>query len=315
MSSVWVERYRPSKLEDLILNETNKHILESVYTKGFIPNITICSPTAGIGKTTIAKMLAKDFCDEDEILFINGSLDRNIDTIRNEMTDFVYKASFNSQRKVIIIDEADGINKIAQDSLRGFIEEWQKECSFILTCNDVSKIIPAIISRCPKMDLTVLPSDRKMIAEQIYNRCLHILRDNLIEFDEKAVKQVITNYFPDIRQIINVLQRLSLSGKVELQSLAKQDAIKTSSTFRELELAIVEKDWNKIRIWSHDNYNMDNIYNLIYDDIISKIDKDKVPDFIILTGEYVYRTSLTGYNEINLATYLTEIIQRFTLNG
>mgnify|MGYP003290440309 CR=1 FL=1 len=314
ISSVWVEKYRPKEIEDLILSDKNKKIIKACIDKQMIPNMTLHSPTAGVGKTSIAKMLGSKFCDEDEILFINGSLNRNIDTVRNEMTDFVYSATFSGNKKLIIIDEADGINKIAQDSLRGFIEEWSNECSFILTCNDISKIIPALISRCPKVNLTILPEDRKLIAGQIYNRCEHILRDNLIEFESDALKEIIKNYFPDIRQIINMLQRLSLSGKITLDMIKKQDSIKTSDVLRELEYAIIDKDWAKIRIWAHENYNMDNVYNIIYDLLIPKIDISTVPDFIIITGEYSYRSSLTGYSEINLASYLTEVTNRVKLN-
>lgn len=314
ISSVWVEKYRPQEIDDLILSDKNKKIIQACLDRKIIPNMTLHSPTAGVGKTSIAKMLGSKFCDEDEILFINGSLNRNIDTVRNEMTDFVYRATFSGAKKLIIIDEADGINKIAQDSLRGFIEEWSNECSFILTCNDISKIIPALISRCPKINLSITPDDRRTIASQIYNRCEHILRDNLIEFDPEALKEIIRNYFPDIRQTINMLQRLSLSGKITLDMVKKQDAIKTSEVLKELEYAIIDKDWAKIRIWAHDNYNMDNLYNVVYDLLIGKIDIETVPDFIITTGEYSYRASLSGYNEINLAAYLTEIANKVKLN-
>lgn len=313
-SSIWVEKYRPTKVSDFILNDRNRKILEACVNKHIIPNMTIHSPTAGSGKTSIAKMLGQMFCDEDEILFINGSLQRNIDTIRNEMTDFVYRPSLSGNKKLIIIDEADGINKIAQDSLRGFIEEWSKECSFILTCNDVSKIIPAIISRCPKVNLTVQPEDRKMIAKQIYDRCVHILRDNLIEFEEDAIKEIIKNFFPDIRQIINVLQRLSLNGKIEVSLIKNLDISKNTDEMNELKYALIDKDWNKIRIWVHDNYNQELIYNNIYDNLIGMIDKSCVPDFVLLTGEYSYRADNTGYQEINLISYLTEVLGKVKFN-
>ena len=314
ISSVWVEKYRPKCIDDLILSEKNRETIESYIEKKTIPNMTLFSPIAGVGKTSIAKMLGEMFCGNDEILFINGSLNRNIDTVRNEMTDFVYKPTMEGNKKLIIIDEADGINKIAQDSLRGFIEEWSNECSFILTCNDISKIIPALISRCPVMNLTVATGERKDIAMQIYNRCIHILRDNMIEFEETAVQEIIKGYFPDIRQIINVLQRVSLSGDVTSKIISKQDTIKTSSIFSKLLDIIVDKNWNDMRIWVHENYDIDNVYNQIYNNLITKIDISLLPDFIILTGEYSYRSNNTSYKEINLAAYITEIIKEIKLN-
>lgn len=314
LSSIWVEKYRPKTIEDLILSDKNKKLIKSFIDKKVIPNMTLFSSTAGVGKTSIARMLGEMFCDDSEILFINGSLNRNIDTVRNEMTDFMYKATMEGNKKLIIIDEADGINKIAQESLRGFIEKWSDECSFILTCNDITKIIPAIISRCPKVNLTVLPEDRKKIASQIYERCVHILRDNLIEFEPQGVQEIIKSYFPDIRQTINMLQRLSLSGKIDMNIIQKQDSIKTSQILIDMDNFILDKDWNKMRVWVHENYDIDNIYNVIYEHLISRIDISNVSSFIILTGEYSYRSSISNYKEINLSAYLTEIIKNVQLN-
>ena len=313
-NSVWVEKYRPKTVDDLVLNDRNKKFITMMVNQHIIPNMTLSSKINGVGKTSIAKMLANMFCEEDEILFINGSLNRNIDMVRNEMTDFVFRDNISGNKKVCIIDEADGITKQAQDSLRTFIEEWSNECSFIFTCNDVTKIIPAIQSRCPVVDLTIKPEDRKSIAKQIYDRCVHILRDNLIEFEDVALKKVIANYFPDIRQIINVLQRLSLSGHITLDMIENQEITKAEEFISELEVYIVDKDWAKLRSWAHDNYSNVNIYQNIYDNLIYKIDKECIPDFITLTGEYSYRASLTNYIEINLSSYLAELTKVVKIN-
>ena len=313
-SSVWVEKYRPTNLNEMILTEKNRKLLQSCIDKKTIPNLTIYSKEAGVGKTTIAKMLSNMFCDEEEILFINGSLNRNIDTIRNDMTDFVYKPTMSGNKKVIIIDEADGINPIAQNSLRGFIEEWSNECSFILTCNNVDKIIKPIISRCPKLNLSVTQENKKEIAKQVKDRCVHILRDNLIEFDETAIQEIIISYFPDIRQIINVLQRLSLQGEIKNNSLVKQDSILSNDSILDLENSIIDKDWNRMRIWAHSNVEVDNIYNILYENFVTKIDKKQIPEFIGIIGEYSYRSNLTMYKEINLTAFLTEFMEKFKFN-
>ena len=313
-SSIWVEKYRPQKIDDLVLSDKNKNLISTMINQHIIPNMTLSSKINGVGKTSIAKMLANMFCEKDEILFINGSLNRSIDMVRNEMTDFVYRENFAGNKKVCIIDEADGITKQAQDSLRTFIEEWSDECSFIFTCNDITKIIPAIQSRCPVIDLTIKPEDRKSVAKQIYDRCAHILRDNLIEFEDSALKKVISGHFPDIRQIINVLQRLSLSGKITLDMVENQEITKSQEFINELEVFIVDKDWAKIRGWAHDNYNNVNVYQDIYDALLYKIDKACIPDFITLTGEYSYRANNTNYLEINLAAYLAELCKVVQIN-
>lgn len=313
-SSVWVEKYRPKKVEDLILNDRNKGLIKKMVDRKTIPNMTLCSKVNGIGKTSIAKMLANIVAEPDEILFINGSLNRSIDMVRNEMSDFVFRDNLTGNKKVCIIDEADGITKQAQDSLRTFIEEWSDECSFIFTCNDITKIIPAIQSRCPVLDLTVKNEDRKVIAKQIYDRCVHILRDNLIEFDENALKKVVTNHFPDIRQTINVLQRLSLAGNITLDIIENQDISKTQDFISELEVYIVDKDWAKLRSWAHEYYNTGNIYQNIFDNLLYKIDKECIPTFITLTGEYSYRANNTNYLEINLSAYLAELCNVVKIN-
>lgn len=314
ISSVWVEKYRPTELKDFILSDKNRATIQGVLDKKQLTNMTLFSPTAGSGKTSLAKMLANTFCDKDEILFINGSLDRNIDTVRNEMSDFVYKPTISGNKKVIIIDEADGINKIAQESLRGFIEQYVDETSFILTCNDVTKIISPLISRCPVVNLSIQSSDRGMIAKQIYNRCTHILHDNLIDFEQEAVQDVIKNYFPDIRQTINILQRLSLSGKIEKNMIQRQDSLKASKLLVDLGDYIVDGDWTKIRGWTHDNYNVSNIYDLIYEYLITKIDKSTIGEFIVLIGEYSYRDSVTNYKEVNMSAFLAEVIKNVKFN-
>lgn len=306
-NSVWVEKYRPHNLSDLVISEKNRNILQGLINKKVIPNMTICSSEPGIGKTSIAKMLAEMFCEKEDILFINGSLNRNIDTIRNEMTDFMMRPS--ERNKFIILDEADGMSGLAQQALRNFIEEYSEFSTFILTCNNVTKIIEPILSRCAKFDLTIDDSTRQEIAVQMLNRCISILRNELIEFEEVAIKKLIKEHFPDMRLIISMLQRLSSQGGINSDNLNIQTSIKNVNELDVMLLGVKERDWNSLRIWAHNYANDNYIYNKIYDYLLPYIDPKLLDSFIILCGEYSYRSDLTQYKEINLSAFVAELIK------
>lgn len=311
-SSVWVEKYRPEKLDDLIISDKNRRILQSCIDKREIPNITIYGKQPGLGKTTIAKMFGKLFCEKDEVLFINGSLDRNIDTIRNEMLQFVMSASMTGNKKLIIIDEADGLNKAStQNALRGFIEEYSNACSFILTCNNVSNIIQPLLSRCKKFSINVNQEDRGSIAKQIFEKVKHILHENLIEYEDNAIKQIIAEHFPDIREIINTIQLYAKFGKITDDLLIKQSNQISEDYLVDIGTYLIDKNWQQLRIWSHTYYDENSIFEKLYDYIITIVNKDKIAEFITLSGEYSYRDSITKSKEINLAAYLTEITNLF----
>lgn len=307
-SSVWVEKYRPEKLDDLIISDKNRAILQSCIDKREIPNITIHGKQPGLGKTTIARMFGKLFCEPDEILFINGSLDRNIDTIRNEMLQHVMSASMTGNKKLIIIDEADGLNKTStQQALRGFIEEYSNVCSFILTCNNVANIIQPLLSRCKKFSIEVNQEDRASIAKQIYERVKRILHENLVEYEDTAIKRIIAEHFPDIREIINTIQLYSRFGKITEDLLVSQPNQITEDYLVDLGTYLVDKNWHQIRLWAHSYYDDNSIFEKLYDYLFTIIDKNRLTEFITISGEYSYRDALTKSREINLAAYLTEV--------
>lgn len=214
---LWVEKYRPNQVEDCILPDSIKSTFQEFVNRKEIPNLLL-SGTAGVGKTTIAKSLCQEIgCD---YIVINGSDESGIDVLRNKIKNYASSISFSGGRKVIIIDEADYLNpNSTQPALRGAIEEFASNCSFIFTCNYKNRIISPIHSRCSVIDFKINGSKAKM-ASQFFKRVEWILEQENIEYDKEVVAAVITKYFPDNRRVLNELQRYSISGVIDKGILA-----------------------------------------------------------------------------------------------
>lgn len=298
---LWVEKYRPRKIDDCILPDSIKATFKEFVAKGEIPNMLLCGG-AGMGKTTVARALCEELgCD---YTVINGSLDRNIDTLRNEIMAFATTVSFSGKTKVIILDEADYLNiNSTQPALRGFIEEFSKNCRFIFTCNYKNKIIPALHSRTTVIEYKLAKADRPKLAAQFFKRVKEILAEESIQGDDKAIVKVIERHFPDYRRILNELQRYSASGVIDEGILANLADINT----KELLDALKEKDFKKMRQWVANNADADaSIYRALYDNLSEHI--DSLPQFILLLADYQYKDAFVVDHEINLTACLTEIM-------
>ena len=207
---LWVEKYRPKNINDCVLpNETKKIFLDFVNNKE-IPNLLLCG-TAGVGKTTVAKALCNEL-DADFVL-INGSEERNIETLRVKIKQFASTVSLSGGPKIVILDEADYLNpQSTQPALRGFIEEFSKNCRFIFTCNYKNRIIPPLHSRCSVVDFTIESSQKPQIASQIFQRTLQILTEENIDYNEKVVVELINifqigeEYLMNYKSILHQVQ-------------------------------------------------------------------------------------------------------------
>ena len=301
---LWVEKYRPRYIDDCILpQETKKIFLDFVNNKE-IPNLLLCG-TSGVGKTTVAKALCNEL-GADWVL-INGSEERNIDTLRVKVKQFASTISLSGGPKIVILDEADYLNpQSTQPALRGFIEEFSKNCRFIFTCNYKNRIIQPLHSRCSVIDFTIEANQKPQIAAQIFQRILQILTDEKVEYNEKVVVEVVNKFFPDFRRMLNEIQKYSASGKIDSGILANLD----DESLKELLNFIKEKEFSKMRKWVALNIHNDpqTIYRKIYDSFFTKFENNSVPQAIIILSDYTYKSAFVADQEVNMVACLTELM-------
>lgn len=303
IENIFVQKYRPKKVEDLILDKKTFKIIKGVIDSKDVPNMIFHSKEPGVGKTTAAKLIGELL--EMDTLFINASNERTLDVLRDKMTQFVSTISLNGNKKLIILDEADSLSHLTQPALRSFIEQYSKYMSIIMTCNHVNKIIEPLQSRCPLVSFVAQKEDRKDIAYSIMKRCKYILDQEKIKYDERCLAGVINEKFPDIRAIIGMLQTYSkVNGEIDegiLSSVKNQDL--------EIVLDYIKKNSLKnLREWAFYNSDISNIYTQLYNYLYVKASVKFKPELIIILAEYESNASKGADKELSLIACLTEIM-------
>ena len=302
---LWVEKYRPKTIEECVLPESLKKTFKDMVAKGEPQNLLL-SGTAGTGKTTVAKAICNEL-DVDYIL-INCSEDGNIDTLRTKIRQFASTVSLSEDKsKVVILDEFDYSNaQSIQPALRGAIEEFSKNCRFIITCNYKSRIIDPIHSRCTCIDFTINPKDKVAICTQILDRCKYILSKEGIKFDQVSLAKLITKHFPDFRRILNELQRYSASGIIDEGILVDISDNEIKSLIKYMK----DKDFVSVRKWVATNVHLSetDIFRKLYDHLSAFLAPSAVPQAVIVLAEYQYKASFVADQEINMVACLTEFM-------
>jgi DNA polymerase III delta prime subunit len=300
---LWVEKYRPAKVEDCILPDAIKSTFQEYVNRREIPNLLL-SGSAGVGKTTIAKALCEEVnCD---YIIINGSDESGIDVLRNKIKNYASSVSLLGGRKVVIIDEADYLNpNSTQPAMRGAIEEFASNCSFIFTCNFKNRIIDPIHSRCTVIDFKINGQKAKMAA-QFFKRVEWILEQENIQYDKEVVAAVITKHFPDNRRILNELQRYAVGGSIDKGILASVSDIQLNDLLK----ALQGKDFAGARKWVTNNLDNDpaRIFRKLYDSLYENLKANSVPQLVLILAKYQYQAAFVADSEINLIACLTEIM-------
>ena len=300
---LWDEKYRPSRIEDCILPEQVKEQFQQFISKGEVPNLLL-SGSAGTGKTTIARALCNELgCD---YIVINGSDEgRQIDTLRTKIKQFASAVSFEGKTKVVILDEADYMNRDSvQPALRAFIETFSENCRFIFTCNYANRLIEPLHSRTTVIDFKLAPSDRPVLASKFLKRMEYILGTEGVDFSQRVLAELLNKHFPDYRRVINELQRYSVGGKIDEGILSNFQEINAKALVESLR----EKDWKKMRQWIANNVDTDPqaIFRQIYDILLPEV--KGIPHLVLLIADYQYKAAFVADQEINLTACLTEIM-------
>jgi DNA polymerase III delta prime subunit len=303
---LWVEKWRPKKVEDCILPEDTKKTFLDFIEKGEIPNLLLSGPP-GIGKTTIAKALCEQLGADYYV--INGSDEgRFLDTVRNQAKNFASTVSLqgNNRHKVIIIDEADNTGSDVQLLLRANIEAFYSNCRFIFTCNYKNKIIEPLHSRCAVIDFTIKGKQRVQLAGSFFQRLQQILDSEKIEYDEKVVAELVTKHFPDFRRVLNEIQRYSTGGKIDAGILASFSDVSVNELIKHLK----EKNFTEVRKWVVSNLDNDStlVLRRVYDACYDCLTPQSIPAAVLVIAKYQYQCAFVADQEINLLAALTEIM-------
>ena len=303
---LWVEKYRPKTISECVLPSGLKQTLSEFISKGDLPNL-ILSGGPGVGKTTAAKAMIEEL--GLTYMMINGSEESGIDTLRVKLKNYASTVSLHGGRKYLILDESDYLNaQSTQPALRGLIEEFHKNCGFILTCNYKNRLIPPLHSRCSVVDFTIQKSEKKELAEQFFKRVMDILVAEDIKFEPKAVAEVINKFFPDWRRVINELQRYSVSGRIDAGILVDISEI----NIKELMRFMKDKEFTNVRKWIVNNIDIDptRLFRRLYDNLYDYMDGSSIPHVVVILGEYQYKAAFVADQEINMLACLTEIMAR-----
>jgi len=309
-SILWVEKYRPKTLSDCILPIDTKAMFNGMLKEGSIPNMMFYGK-AGTGKTTVARALAHDL--DSEYILINCSEENGIDTLRTKIRNYASTVSLNGGQKIVILDEFDYANaQSIQPALRGAIEEFHKNCRFIITCNYKNRVIEPLHSRCTGIDFTIPNAEKSQMAGAMLSRIEQILTNESVAFDKAVVANLIKKHFPDLRRIINELQKYSSTGKIDVGILAQN----SSESFKELLGFMKNKDFASCRKWVVQNLDLNTteFFKRLYTELYTALKQSSIPQAILIIAEYQYKSAFAADQEINTMAMLVQIMMDCEFN-
>lgn len=308
MNNVWSISHRPKTVKDCILPKGLEDIFSGIVDSKMIPNM-IFHGDSGVGKTTVARAICNEL--DADYMFVNASKDGDIDTIRTKIQKFASTVSMSDSEcaKVVILDECDGLTRASQPALRAFIEEFAKNCRFIMTCNFINKIIDPLQSRCHVINFKTPAAERPKLAEKFMNSVISILDEEGVTYDKKVVANIITKHYPDFRRVLNDLQAYSIRHKkIDTGILTK---VVGSADVKTLVKHLKEKEFTKMRKWIALHVvdtDPQSLIRDIYDGLYDTMQKKSIPKAVMILAECQYRLSFVADPEIQLVSAFTELI-------
>ncbi len=272
--------------------------------EGTIPNMMFYGK-AGTGKTTVAKAIANDI--DAEYILINCSEDNGIDILRTKIRQYASTVSLSGGQKIVILDEFDYANaQSIQPALRGAIEEFHKNCRFIITCNYKNRVIDPLHSRCTGIDFTVPSAEKSQIAGCMLKRVEHILTTEKISYEVPVLVNLIKKHFPDMRRIINELQKYSVSGKIDVGILAQG----SSESYKELIGYMKSKDFASCRKWIVQNLDLNTaeFFKKLYSELYNSLKQNSIPQAILIIADYQYKAAFAADQEINTMALIVQLM-------
>jgi len=297
--TIWMERYRPARVKDLILPASMKAKFQKYADDEDIPNLLLNSSKPGTGKTSTAHALIKEI--NGEALFINASMENGIDLLRSKITKFASTTSFDDKLKIIVLDEADALQPAAQDAFRGVIEAFSDNCRFILTCNFAEKLMEPIKNRLEVYDFDSL--NKQEMVKPIFERLKNILENENIKYNPKDLVPVINTYYPSIRSMIGALQKFSTSGNFVVDSTELDD----SNKYLEIVNKIKEKDFITTINMINDLASPSNMYTYLYKNL-SMFPSSVLPKLVVTIAKYQFQDGTVRDKSLNMSACATEIM-------
>jgi DNA polymerase III delta prime subunit len=304
MKQLWVEQYRPKDVDGYVFrDEAQREQVKQWIKEGTIPHL-LFSGAAGIGKTTLAKILINALgIDTYDVLEINASRENNVDNVRNNITNFVSTMPFGDF-KIVLLDEADYLSPNAQAALRGVMEEYSQTARFILTCNYPHKIIPALHSRCQGFHI------EKVDHTEFTARAATVLVTEGVEFDLDVLDSYVKATYPDLRKCLNLLQMNTVDLKLKRPS-------ETGTGTADYKLAMVDlfkagkiREARTLLCSQARPEEMEEIFRWMYDnlELFAQTEEQK-DEAIIAIRKGAANASLVADQEINLSATFTELMQ------
>ena len=304
---LWVEKYRPRKIADVVLPKALKDTFQAIVESGEMQNM-LFTGTAGLGKTTVAKALCNELgCD---FIVVNGSEEGNIETLRGKIKQFASSVSLQGGYKVVILDEADYLNpQSTQPALRGFIEEFSNNCRFILTCNFKNRIIEPLHSRCGVYEFNTNKKSLALLAQDFMtNRLENILKAENVQYEPRVLAELIMKHAPDWRRVINEIQRLAASNNNSIHPGVLGST--ASSPINSLVDSLKEKNFKKVRAWVVNNQDVDTstVFRSLYDSMSEKVKPQSIPQMILILADYQYKNAFVADHELNTVACMVEVM-------